>query len=94
MNASATHNFDLTDIVVSIVAIGGAFGIPIIAIVMYWWYQIRKVICDAALKQAMVERGYSANEIVHVITSGTGKLNNPAFDLPPAKSLKPAAVGA
>ena len=44
--------------------------------------------------QAMVERGYSANEIVHVLTSGKRTLSNPAFDLPPAKPLKSAAVGA
>jgi hypothetical protein len=88
------HSFDARDVLVPIVAIGGVFGIPIIAIVMYWWYEIRKVTCEAALKQAMVERGYSANEIVHVLTSGKGTLNNPAFDLPPAKPLKSAAVGA
>jgi hypothetical protein len=87
------HTFDLRDIVVPVIAISGVFGIPIIAIVMYWWYEIRKVTCEAALKQAMVERGYSANEIVHVLTSGKGKLSSPAFDLPPAKPLKSAAVG-
>jgi len=87
-------HLDAREIFVPIFAIGCVFGIPIIAIVMYWWYEIRKVTCDAALKQAMVERGYSANEIVHVLTSGKGTKNNPAFDLPPAKALKSAAVGA
>ena len=87
-------HLDAREILVPIFAIGCVFGTPIIAIVMYWWYQIRKVICEAALKQAMVERGYSANEIVHVLTSGKGKLTNPALDLPPAKPFKSAAVGA
>jgi hypothetical protein len=87
-----TH-LDAREIFVPIFAIGCVFGIPIIAIVMYWWYEIRKVTSEAALKQAMVERGYSANEIVHVLTSGNGKGSNPAYDLPPAKPLKAAAVG-
>ena len=85
------QNLDAREIFVPIFAIGCVFGIPIIAIVMYWWYEIRKVTCEAALKQAMVERGYSANEIVHVLTSGKGQLNNPAFDLPPAKPVKAVA---
>ena len=80
-----------SEILVPIVAIAGTFGIPISAIVLYWWYEIRKVTCEASLKQAMVARGYSANEIVHVLTNGKGKLSNPAFDLPPAKPVKSVA---
>ncbi|MBC7857144.1 MAG: hypothetical protein IAF94_27250 [Pirellulaceae bacterium] len=79
------------EILVPITAIAGTFGIPISAILLYWWYEIRKVTCEAALKQAMVARGYSANEIVYVLTSGKGKLTNPAFDLPPAKPVKSLA---
>lgn len=82
------HALDLRDILVPIVAIGCVFGIPISAIVLYWWYEIRKVTCETALKQAMVARGYSANEIVHVLTSGKGKASIPEFDLPPAKMAK------
>ena len=54
------------------------------AIVLYWGYHIRKITHEMALKQAMVARGYSANEIVQVLTNGKGKFTNPAFDLPPA----------
>lgn len=79
------------EILVPIVAIVGTFGIPISAIFLYWCYEIRKVTCESALKQAMVARGYSANEIVHVLTSGKGKLTNLAFDLPPAKPVKSLA---
>ena len=79
------------EILVPIVAIVGTFGIPISAILLYWCYEIRKVTCESALKQAMVSRGYSANEIVYVLTSGKGKLTNPAFDLPPAKPVKSLA---
>ena len=76
------------EILVPIVAIAGTFGMPLSAIILYWWYEIRKVTCETALKQAMVARGYSANEIVHVLTSGKGKMNIPAFDLPPSKLAK------
>ena len=79
------------EILVPIFAIGCVFGIPLSAIVLYWWYEIRRVTCEAALKQAMVARGYSANEIVHVLTNGKGKLTNPAFDLPPAKPVASVA---
>lgn len=82
---------DLEEVLIPIVAIGGVFGIPLSAIIMYWIYEIRKIGCETALKQAMVARGYSANEIVHVLTSGRGKLTNPAFDLPPAKPVKAIA---
>jgi hypothetical protein len=80
------------EVFVPIVAISGAFGVPISAIVLYWWYEIRKVTCEAALKQAMVARGYSANEIVYVLTNGKGKLTNPEFDLPPAKPVAATAM--
>ncbi len=67
------------------------FGMFTVAIVLYSWYKIRKFDGEAALKQAMIAKGYSANEIVHVLTSGKGKLTNPAFDLPPAKPVKSVA---
>jgi hypothetical protein len=79
------------EILIPIVAILGMYAIPISLIVVYWVYHIRKIGCETALKQAMVARGYSANEIVHVLTSGTGKLVSPAFDLPPAKPVKAIA---
>ena len=82
---------DAEEIFIPIVAILGMYAIPTIAIVAYWVYHIRKIGCETALKQAMVARGYSANEIVHVLTSGSGKLTNPAFDLPPAKPAKAIA---
>jgi hypothetical protein len=85
------HTLDFPGILLPIFAIACMFGIPIISIVLYWWYEIRKVTCEAALKQAMIARGYSANEIVHVLTNGKGKLPNPAFDLPPAKPVQSVA---
>ena len=79
------------EIFVPIVAILGIYSVPVSAIVAYWVYHIRKIGCETALKQAMVARGYSANEIVHVLTNGTGKVTNPAFDLPPSKPVKAIA---
>lgn len=79
------------EILIPIIAILCVFGTPIVAIVAYSWYAIRKVSCEAALKQAMIAKGYSANEIVYVLTNGKGKLNNPVFDLPPAKPVASVA---
>jgi len=78
-------------ILIPIIAIVAFYSVPVSLIVAYWVYHIRKIGCESALKQAMVARGYSANEIVHVLTSGTGKLVNPAFDVPPAKPVKAIA---
>jgi hypothetical protein len=82
------HPLDLRDILIPMFAIGLWLGMPLSAIVLYWVYHIRKIAHEMALKQAMVARGYSANEIVQVLTNGKGKFTNPAFDLPPAKSVK------
>ena len=82
------HAFDIRDVLIPIFAIALFYAMPISAIVFYWAYHIRKIAHEAALKQAMVARGYSASEIVHVLTNGKGKFANPAFDLPPAKPVK------
>lgn len=80
------------EFIVPVIAILGAFAVPIISILMYWVYEIRKVGCEAALKQEMIARGYSANEIVHVLTNGKLKSTSTAFDLPPAKLAKAPSV--
>ena len=85
------HALDIRDVLIPALAIALFYAMPISAIVFYWAYHFRKIAHEAALKQAMVARGYSANEIVHVLTSGTGKLVSPAFDLPPAKPVKAIA---
>ena len=82
------HAFDLRDILVPIFAIVLFYAMPISAIVFYWAYHFRKIAHEAVIKQAMVARGYSANEIVQVLTNGKGKFTNPTIDLPPAKSVK------
>ncbi len=72
--------------VIALTAIVGTFAIPLLGIVMYFWCEVRKSAHEAALKQDMVARGYSAKEIVHVMTNGKGKSSSdPTLDLPPAK---------
>ena len=82
------HAFDIRDTLIPLFAIAFFYAMPISAIVLYWAYHIRKIAHEAVIKQAMVARGYSANEIVQVLTNGKSKFTNPAFDLPPAKPVK------
>ena len=84
------HAFDSRDVLIPVFAIACLYAVPLSAIAFYWCYHIRKIAHEAANKQAMVARGYSANEIVHVLTSGSGKSTNPDFNNPPAKPVKMA----
>lgn len=46
-------------------------AIPIVAIISYYVHEIFRTRSNNALKQAMVERGLSAQDIETVINSGT-----------------------
>ena len=46
-------------------------AIPIVAIISYYVHEIFRIRSNNALKQAMVERGLSAQDIETVINSGT-----------------------
>jgi hypothetical protein len=39
----------------------------VVSTVMYYWYKMRKAEMEASLKQQMIERGMSADEIVRVL---------------------------
>lgn len=46
------------------------FAVPIVAIVAYFWHETLKARSTNELKQSMVERGMSAQEIEQVINAG------------------------
>ena len=62
---------------ISIVAIGCVFGLPMvlgaIAIVTGHLRQSKVDEANAALKREMIDRGYTADEIIRVIDSGSGE---------------------
>ena len=55
---------------IALVAVVGGLLIPLVAIVGGLMYKDRKVQVEAALKQQMIERGMSADEIKEVIGAG------------------------
>ena len=48
-------------------AVLGAFGVPIVAIVMAGWYKIEQMRSSNNLKRKMIERGMSVEDIERVI---------------------------
>jgi hypothetical protein len=56
---------------IGLVAVGGGLLCGIIAIIMGVWHETRKAELAASLKQDMLNRGMSADEIRMVMDSGT-----------------------
>jgi hypothetical protein len=55
---------------IALVAVVGGLLIPLVAIVGGLMYKDRKVQVESALKQQMIERGMSADEIKEVLGAG------------------------
>jgi hypothetical protein len=70
-----------------VVSILGVFAIPIVAIICYYCHETIKAWNETALKRDMVARGYSASEIVDVV-SGVHSGTSPLGQVPPAKPIK------
>ena len=76
---------------IPIVAISGAFVAGISITAFGCIYAAWKTSSDNALKRDMVARGYTADEIVAVISAEQGKacnLNRPLPSVPPAKPIR------
>jgi hypothetical protein len=58
--------------IIGLIAVAGAFLCGIPAIIGGLWLEIRKAELAAALKQDMLNRGMSADEIRTVLDAGTG----------------------
>jgi hypothetical protein len=56
---------------IGLVAVAGGLLCGIVSIVMVFWHEIRKAEIEAALKQDMLTRGMTADEIRTVIEAGT-----------------------
>ena len=48
-------------------------GIPLASILGWYWLKLHQTRSDNALKQSMVERGMSAEEIERVMAAGSGE---------------------
>ena len=48
-------------------------GIPLASILGWYWFKLHQTRSDNALKQSMVERGMSADDIERVMAAGNGE---------------------
>ncbi len=58
--------------IIGLVAVGGAMVCGLVAIIMGIWLEHRRTEITARLKQEMLERGMSAEDIRTVLEAGTG----------------------
>jgi hypothetical protein len=63
------------------------FGIPIVWIIAHYCHLTVKAWQETSLKRDMVARGYTANEIIDVM-SGARSQADGLRDVPPAKPIK------
>jgi hypothetical protein len=56
---------------IPIIAIGGGLLIPIVAIISYSWRRMRQMELETGLKNEMIARGMSAEEIERVIRASS-----------------------
>jgi hypothetical protein len=76
------------------IAVMGIFGIPIIAVIGHYCHLSLKSWLEVSLKRDMVNRGYSADEIIAVIAAEPGKVSKSFLpNVPPAKPMKQPAFG-
>ena len=54
-----------------VLAIAFGCGIPIVAIISFYFFESNKHRLDSELKRAMIDRGMSSDEIVRVLAAGT-----------------------
>ena len=72
---------------ITLVAVVGGLLIPLVAIIGGLMYKHRKLQLEAALKQQMIERGMSADEIKEVIRAGrSGKAHRNCSRMNPLES--------
>ena len=80
------------DTLIAIVAIGCVFGAPmlwfIVDSIASNWRKVQVAEQNAILKRDLIERGFSADEIVRILDAGTGKTDKMAGK----KARNPEAV--
>ena len=87
------RDFSQFALLIGLAAVIGIFGIPIIAVIGHFIQATIKSWLEVGLKRDMVARGYTAQEIIAVVSAKRGcKSKHSALpDVPPAKPIKQAA---
>jgi hypothetical protein len=63
---------------IGLVAVAGGLLCGLVAIVMGIWHEHRKTEVSAALKQEMLNRGMTADDIERILNAGMAKTKDPA----------------
>lgn len=75
--------------IIGLVSVIMLFGIPIVAIVAHHMYEAWKAWLEIGLKRDMVARGYTAQEIIEVLSANKEtRAKTMLPDVPPAKPVK------
>jgi hypothetical protein len=75
--------------VIGLVAVMGFFAIPIIAVIGHFCHETMKAWLAVGLKRDMVARGYTAQEIIEVVSAEQGsRVKSILPNVPPAKPIK------
>lgn len=74
---------------IGLVAVVMLFGIPIVAVIGHFCHETIKAWLETGLKRDMVARGYTAQEIIEVVSAELGsKVKSSLPNVPPAKPIK------
>ena len=73
---------------IGLVAVVMLFGVPISAIVGHFLYEAWKAWLEIGLKRDMVARGYTAQEIVDVLSTNAESTKSSLASVPPAKPIQ------
>jgi hypothetical protein len=77
---------------IGLVAVMMLFGIPIVAVIGHFVHETIKTWLAVGLKRDMVARGYTAQEIIEVVSAEPGsKTSSSLPNVPPAKPIKQPA---
>ena len=78
---------------IGLIAVLGFFSIPIVAIIGHFIQATAKAWLEVGLKRDMVARGYTAQEIIAVVSAKRGCKTKGSVlpDVPPAKPIKQPA---
>jgi hypothetical protein len=73
----ADSMFEVSGTLIPIIAVGGGLLIPIVAIIAHSWRKMRHLELEIGLKNEMIARGMSAEEIERVIrATGASELDS------------------
>lgn len=78
---------------IGLIAVIGIFAIPILAVIGHYIHATIKSWIEVGLKRDMVARGYTAQEIVAVVSARRGCMSKRQAlpDVPPAKPIQQPA---